>query len=111
MALAGVLTAGESEKLPRANSARLTFDDEGRAYLNIKTKKKTPDGYQDNVHRVLFSGIAFTEGENWRAEVTYKDGILDGPVSVVVNQRILYQFRYEQGRRVLGEDPQGGQGK
>jgi hypothetical protein len=111
VALAGILTAGEpepgqgtdAEKLPRANASRLTFDEQGLAYLNIKTKKKTPEGYQDNVHRVLFSGIAFWNGDDWRAEVTYREGIPDGPVSVVAKNRVLSQFRYEKGRKVLGE--------
>jgi hypothetical protein len=48
-----------------------------------------------------FTGIAFTEGSSWRAEVTYKDGILDGPVTVVVNQKVFSQFRYEKGKKVL----------
>ena len=48
-----------------------------------------------------FTGIAFTEGSNWRAETTYQDGILDGPVTVVVNQKVFSQFRYEKGRKVV----------
>ena len=48
-----------------------------------------------------FTGIAFTEESNWRAEVTYKNGILDGPVVVVVNNKVFSQFRYEKGRKVL----------
>lgn len=85
----------------KANSSRLTFDQSGLAFLNIKTKRKTADGYETNTQKVLFSGIAFTEGEGWRAEVTYKDGILDGEVVVVANNRLLYRFRYEKGKRVL----------
>jgi len=88
-------------KLPKANASRLTFDEQGLAYLNIKTKKKTAEGYEDNVRKVLFTGIAFTEGDNWRAEVTYKEGILDGEVAVVANNRLLYRFRYERGKKVV----------
>ena len=100
--VAGAL-AEEPAKPPKANSSRLTYDENGLAYLNIKTKRKTAEGYEDNIRRVLFTGIAFTEGENWRAEVTYKDGILDGEVVVVANNRLLYRFRYEKGVKVVGE--------
>jgi len=48
-----------------------------------------------------FTGIAFTEGEGWRAEVTYKNGILAGPVVVVVNNKVFSQFRYEKGKKVV----------
>ena len=48
-----------------------------------------------------FTGIAFHEGDNWRAEVTYKEGILDGEVVVVANNKLLYRFRHEKGRKVL----------
>jgi len=93
--------AEEPTKLPKANASRLTFDEQGLAYLNIKTKRKTAEGYEDNVRKVLFTGIAFTEGDDWRAEVTYKDGILDGPVVVVVNNKVFSQFRYDKGKKVV----------
>jgi hypothetical protein len=48
-----------------------------------------------------FTGIAFTEESNWRAEVTYKNGILDGPVVVVVNNKVFSQFRHDKGRKVV----------
>jgi len=98
--LSGAL-AEEPAKLPKANSSRLSYDENGLAYLNIKTKRKTAEGYQDNVIKVIFSGIAFTEGNNWRAEVTYKEGILDGEVLVVANDKLLYRFRYEKGVKVV----------
>jgi len=53
-----------------------------------------------------FTGIAFTEGTGWRAEVTYQDGILDGPVTVVVNQKVFSQFRYDKGLKVLEKKSQ-----
>jgi len=93
--------AEEPAKLPKFDASRLTFDEQGLAYLNIKTKRKTAEGYEDNVRKVLFSGIAFTEGNNWRAEVTYKEGILDGDVVVVANNKLLYRFRYERGKKVV----------
>lgn len=101
LCLVPCIKAEDTAKLPKANSSRLSFDEQGLAYLNIKTKKKTAEGYEDNVRKVLFSGIAFTEGDNWRAEVTYKEGILDGEVVVVANNRLLYQFRYERGKKVV----------
>lgn len=93
----------DKAKLPKANSTRLSFDENGLAYLNIKTKRKTSDGYEDNVHGVLFSGVAFTEGDNWRAEVTYSNGILHGPVVVVGNNKVLAQFEYVEGKKVMKE--------
>lgn len=91
----------EPAKSVKANSSRLSFDENGLAYLNIKTKRKTADGYEDKIRKVLFSGIAFTEGDDWRAEVTYKDGVLDGEVTVIKGNRLLNRFRYEKGKRVL----------
>jgi len=98
--LSGAL-AEEPAKLTKANSSRLTYGEDGLAYLKIKTKRKTAEGYEDNIRKVLFTGIAFTEGDNWRAEVTYKEGILDGEVVVVANNRLLYRFRYEKGVKVV----------
>ena len=96
------LTIFAQEALPRkVNSSRLCLDANGLVCLNIKTKRKTAEGYEDKIHKVLFSGIAFTEGTNWRAEVTYQDGILDGPVTVVVNLKVFSQFRYEKGKKVV----------
>jgi hypothetical protein len=51
-----------------------------------------------------FWGVASTEGEDWRAEVTYSNGILDGPVSVVKNNRLLYQFDYRRGVKILNPE-------
>jgi hypothetical protein len=94
------------------NSSRLSYDENGLAYLNIKTKRKTAEGYEDNVRRVLFTGIAFTEGDDWRAQVTYKEGILDGEVVVtsagtygpdITNRLLLHKFRYEKGVKVMVE--------
>ena len=101
LCLVPCVKAEDIASLPKANSSRLSFDEQGLAYLNIKTKRKTAEGYEDNVRKVLFSGIAFTEGDNWRAEVTYKDGILDSEVVVVANNRLLYRFRYERGKKVV----------
>lgn len=94
------LVAQAPAKLPKANASRLTYDQDGVAYLNIKTKRKTAEGYEDKVHRVPFTGVAFWE-ESWgRAEVTYSNGIPHGEVTVVAQNRLLYQFRYDQGKRV-----------
>jgi hypothetical protein len=101
LCLVPCIKAEDTAKLPKANASRLTCDEQGLAYLNIKTKRKTAEGYEDNVRKVLFSGIAFTEGDNWRAEVTYKEGILDGEVVVVANNKLLSRFRYERGKKVV----------
>ena len=78
------LVAQAPAKLPKANASRLTYDQDGVAYL-----KKVP-----------FTGVAFWE-ESWgRAEVTYSNGIPHGEVTVVARNRLLYQFRYDQGKRV-----------
>jgi hypothetical protein len=100
--VAGAVAEGPA-KVRKFNSSRLTYDENGLAYLNTRTKQRTAEGYEDNVRRVLFTGIAFTEGDNWRAEMTYKDGILDGEVVVVANNRLLSRFRYEKGRKILDE--------
>lgn len=94
------LVAQVPPKLPKANASRLVYNQDGVAYLDIKTKRKTAEGYQDNTHRVPFTGIAFWE-ESWgRAEVTYSNGIPDGEVTVVSRNRLLHQFRYDKGRKV-----------
>jgi len=87
--------AQEEEKNQRGprkvNSQRLELGPKDLAYV----KKSL-------FHEDLpFTGIAFTEGEGWRAEVTYKNGILDGPVVVVVNNKVFSQFRYDKGKKVV----------
>jgi len=93
---------------PKVNSKRLTFDKKGVAFLAYKGEVLQPNyslpegwSYADGKITKPFSGIAFTEGDNWRAEVTYKDGILDGEVVVVANNKLLYRFRYEKGVKVV----------
>jgi len=46
-----------------------------------------------------FSGVAFVAESNWRAEMTYLDGVLDGPVTVIVNNKLFSQFSYSNGVR------------
>jgi len=46
-----------------------------------------------------FSGLAFVAEDNWRAEITYLDGVLDGPVTVIVNNKLFSQFSYSNGVR------------
>jgi len=87
--------AQEEEKNQRGprkvNSQRLELGPKDLAYV----KKSL-------FHEDLpFTGIAFTEESNWRAEVTYKNGILDGPVVVVVNNKVFSQFKYEKGKKVV----------
>jgi hypothetical protein len=36
--------------------------------------------------------------------MTYKDGILDGEVVVVANNRLLSRFRYDKGRKILMDE-------
>ena len=87
--------AQEEEKNQRGprkvNSQRLELGPKDLAYV----KKSL-------FHEDLpFTGIAFTEESNWRAEVTYNNGILDGPVVVVVNNKVFSQFKYEKGKKVV----------
>jgi len=50
-----------------------------------------------------FSGVAFVE-ESWgRAEMTYQDGILNGPVTVIVRNKVFSQFEYQDGKKILKE--------
>ena len=95
---------GQDESKARAvSSSRLTSDENGLTYLKVKTKKKkaTGEGWEENVRLVLFTGKAFAEGDSWRAEWEYKEGILDGEVVVVANNKILSRFRYEKGKKIL----------
>ena len=46
-----------------------------------------------------FSGVAFVAEGNWRAEMTYLNGVLNGPVTVIVNNKLLSQFSYSNGVR------------
>ena len=87
--------AQEEEKNQRGprkvNSQRLELGPKDLAYVK-----------RGLFHEELpFTGIAFTEESNWRAEVTYKNGILDGPVVVVVNNKVFSQFRYDKGKKVV----------
>lgn len=83
--------AGAQEtKARKANAGRLTYKGEV-AYL--VTAGKTSDQ--------PFTGTAFWE-ESWgRAEMEFVDGIPHGEVTVINNNKLLYRFRYEQGKKVL----------
>ena len=75
----------------KANHSRLVSTN-GLVYL-AKRGTELPSGEP-------FTGIAFWE-ECWgRAEVTYKDGVLDGEVWVVANGKLLSKFRYDKGVKV-----------
>ena len=111
VALMALVTQAEqveqvATKVTKANASRLSFDDRGLAYLNIKTKRKKADGsgWEDNVRKVLFTGVAFWDEPWGRAEVTYSNGILHGQVTVVSRNRLLYQFRYQDGVKVTNSE-------
>jgi len=74
-----------STQVKKVNSSRLIFSNDLAFVKNSN---------------IPFSGIAFTEGENWRAEVYYKEGILDGEVVVVANKKLLSRFRYDKGKKI-----------
>jgi len=81
--------AEEGAKPRTARASRLTFQ-AGERGDSVATLGGKP-----------YTGIAFTE-ESWgRAEVTYSNGILHGPVTVIVRGRLYSQFSYDQGRRVV----------
>ena len=75
-----------STQVKKVNSSRLIFSND----LAFVKHSDVP-----------FSGIAFTEGENWRAEVSYKEGMLDGEVVVVANKKLLSRFRYDKGKKIV----------
>lgn len=78
------------------NERRLVFQgEEGRAYLT--TAGKVAPG--------PFTGVAFVEEEWGRAELTYSNGILHGPVVVVVRNRVFSQFEYVNGKKVVPASP------
>lgn len=70
--------------------------------------EKAPDGKElVTLGDKPFTGVAFWE-ESWgRAEVTYSNGIPDGEVTVVSRNRLLYQFRYDKGRKVTNSVTSG----
>ena len=76
----------------KVNASRLVLQgQEQRAYLTTAGK----------VAPEPFTGVAFVE-ESWgRAELTYSNGILHGPVVVVANNKVLSQFEYVNGKKVL----------
>jgi len=78
----------------KVNASRLVLQgQEQRAYLTTAGKAAP----------VPFTGVAFVE-ESWgRAELTYSNGILHGPVVVVANNKVLSQFEYVNGKKVLKE--------
>lgn len=98
LALALAISLGwagdDSPNTIKANASRLIFV-EGVAYL---AKRGTREPSEKP-----FTGIAFEEGDNWRAEVPYKDGLKDGEVFVIKNNRIVSRFRYDKGRKILPE--------
>jgi uncharacterized Fe-S cluster-containing radical SAM superfamily enzyme len=76
---------------------------ESPAKRKVNEKRLAYEGEIRTLNGKPFTGVAFVEGDNWRAEMTYKDGILDGEVVVVANNRLLSRFRYEKGRKILDE--------
>lgn len=86
------LHAQGEPRVKRVSSARLVFHGSPElAYL--KTGEK--------VSAEPFEGIAFTEGDGWRAECTYSNGVLEGPVTVINRNKLLYSFEYKNGKKVL----------
>ena len=77
----------------------------------VNQKRLVEQGSDNRVHLTTagkvapepFTGVAFVEEEWGRAELTYSNGILHGPVVVVVRNRVFSQFEYENGKRVLKE--------
>jgi len=84
----------EVKKPTKASASRIGYKD-GLAYLERRGSEELSDK--------PFTGIVFWEGEGWRAEVPYLDGVPHGEVIVISNNKLLYRFRYDQGRKILGE--------
>lgn len=84
--------AQDAVQIRKVNSTRLVFQGpEKLAYLETGGR----------VAQSPFTGVAFTEGDGWRAEVSYSAGVLHGPVTVIKGNRLLASFRYENGKKVL----------
>lgn len=81
----------------RVNASTLSFDKEGRACDEVRLRTSMERVVPNTS---LFTGVAFSEGDNWRAEVTYVKGILHGPVLVVVDNKVLSQFQYMNGQKI-----------
>jgi hypothetical protein len=73
----------EEAQLRRFEASHLLYDEAGLAYLKIKTKRKTAEGYEDSYQKVLFTGLAFVPLEEWwEAEAKFKDGVLEGDLRI-----------------------------
>jgi len=89
---ANLALAQDAGQIRKVNSTRLIFQGtEQLAYLQTGGR----------VAQSPFTGVAFTEGDGWRAEVSYSAGVLHGPVTVIKGNRLLASFRYENGKKVL----------
>lgn len=84
------------------SSPCLYYGYDGLVYIDKKRAIQTV-GEPTQYLRVLFTGVHFIKGEDWRAAVTYKDGILNGDVIVWSEDKELYRFRYEKGNKILPE--------
>jgi hypothetical protein len=65
----------------------------------VSEKRLSLDGGKWCLKGKPFSGVAFVADANWRAEMTYLYGVLDGPVTVIVNNKLFSQFSYSNGVR------------
>ena len=82
-------------KPTKANASRLGYKEDGLAYLHKRGSAELSE--------TPFTGIAFWEGDNWRAEVPFVKGVKHGEVFVIVNNKVFSRFRYDQGRKIVDE--------
>lgn len=91
----GVLALSQSDVSARKVAFKRLVVQGPESLAFLKTGEKIADS--------PFTGMAFVE-ENWgRAEMTYLNGVLNGPVIVVTRNRILSQFEYKNDQKVFSE--------
>lgn len=82
-AVTAIASLTDPAKLYKVSFSELSYDENDLAYLNIKTKRKTAEGYEDNVRKVLFTGLAVLSlNDWWEVEAKFKDGVMEGDLRI-----------------------------
>lgn len=87
--------------IPKVDAKRLSFSEEGVALFPIKYEIKTANGWEEFEKLKPFRGTALWEGDNWKASVSYVDGLPDGEAVVYVDNLLFCKFRYAKGIKVF----------
>ena len=89
----GFLALSQPDQPVRKVALSRLVTQNGSSAVYLKTGPKVAD--------VPFTGVAFVEEDWGRAEMTYAGGVLHGPVTVIVRNKLFSQFEYKNGQKVL----------